>query len=592
MSTKLSTDRVIKFRNELKREGNEDKLLKYREKAKISDKKKYLRILEDEEKLKRKRELNAIAAKKYRERKVEKGILSSTSLETVSEEPFKSASSKSKAISRVEKALPRGQVKKQIVLRELGERHNIHPEKPPNVPQKRARKAYIGVPELIRQFYLSDVVSRLMPGTLDCIKIKNPDGTTQEIQKHIMITSIRNAWVEYNKTFPEQKCSLVYFQKLRPKNVMKKSDSKYFSCMCIHCENFQLLSQSFSPYFLNDKSYSPSDLINTLCCDRNHFDCCSNDCDKCKNYMIGFKQLLKPCCEEEPVRLEKWDKNTENLYTEKFTYHKKVCDVLIEFESSFKYFKLHKFIQQTQKNFLNDSRENLKEYEAVLIVDYAEKYSTYFQRSVQSAYFGSRSISILTARAYVGQLAEYSFAIASDNLKQGKLEVFASLKHIITQLKTRHQNLTHIKLFSDGCGGQFKNKYQFKNLLHTTEDFGVEIELVFFPTGHGKSPCDGIGATVKRHVRYAVLAEGIRVITASEFVACAKVFANKIYVYEMTQDEINQHTENLNVRWEEKRTKGIPGTMKYHSFKCTEDPLIIQASITSLGHQAKNFTLA
>ena len=38
------------------------------------------------------------------------------------------------------------------------------------------------------------------------------------------------------------------------------------------------------------------------------------------------------------------------------------------------------------------------------------------------------------------------------------------------------------------------------NLCHHQEDFSLEAEWVFFATSHGKSPCDGIGGTVKRLV--------------------------------------------------------------------------------------------
>jgi hypothetical protein len=269
----------------------------------------------------------------------------------------------------------------------------------------------------------------------------------------------------------------------------------------------------------------------------------------------------------------------------------KVRDVLDEFQTTFKYYKLHKFIQQTQKDYLNNSRENIRDNEAILIIDYAEKYSTDFQNAVQSAYFGSRSISVLTARAYVGPRAEYSFAIVSDNNTQGKFEVFAALKYIVEQLKSRHEELSHMKIFSDGCGGQFKNKFQFKNILHALSDFGLTIELAFFPTGHGKSPCDGIGATVKRHVRICVLAEDIRVVTASEFVECSKKFSNRIHVYELTQEKIDSYKNLLTLRWEEKSVKAVPGTMKFHSFKPTEDPSKIQAAVTSLGHSSKDFIL-
>jgi hypothetical protein len=269
----------------------------------------------------------------------------------------------------------------------------------------------------------------------------------------------------------------------------------------------------------------------------------------------------------------------------------KVSDVLNEFQSSFKYYKLHKFTQHTQKKFLNDSIENLKEDEAVLIVDYAEKYSTDYQNSVQSAYFGSRNISIFTARAYVGPSAEYSFSLVSDNTKQSKYEVFACLKYIIATLKSRHSNLKNVKLFSDGCGGQFKNKFQFKNLIFALEDFGVNIELAFFPTGHGKSACDGIGAAVKRHVRYCVLAEDISVVSASDFVDCSNSFTNKIHVHEITQENIDDNNGVLKTRWENENVKNVPGTLKFHSFKCTNDLGEIQASITSLGHDAKFFKL-
>lgn len=42
------------------------------------------------------------------------------------------------------------------------------------------------------------------------------------------------------------------------------------------------------------------------------------------------------------------------------------------------------------------------------------------------------------------------------------------------------------------------HSYNFINLCYHKSDFGVKAEWHFFGTGHGKSPCDGIGGTVKR----------------------------------------------------------------------------------------------
>ena len=55
-----------------------------------------------------------------------------------------------------------------------------------------------------------------------------------------------------------------------------------------------------------------------------------------------------------------------------------------------------------------------------------------------------------------------------------------------------------IEYFSDGCAGQYKNRKHLYNLCHHLSDFGIEAVWNFFATSHGKSPCNGIGGTVKR----------------------------------------------------------------------------------------------
>ena len=57
---------------------------------------------------------------------------------------------------------------------------------------------------------------------------------------------------------------------------------------------------------------------------------------------------------------------------------------------------------------------------------------------------------------------------------------------------------TKIIYVSDGCAGQYKNCYNFKNLCHHKENFDVEAEWHFFATAHGKSGADGIGGNCKK----------------------------------------------------------------------------------------------
>ena len=43
------------------------------------------------------------------------------------------------------------------------------------------------------------------------------------------------------------------------------------------------------------------------------------------------------------------------------------------------------------------------------------------------------------------------------------------------------------------------------NLCHHVEDFNFNAKWSFFATSHGKSPCDGVGGTVKRQMLRASL---------------------------------------------------------------------------------------
>jgi hypothetical protein len=595
MSSTLSKSSAFKYRSDLKLPGNEEKLAEYNEKRKKHDKDYLENIKRDGEKLQHRRERIAAKQQRYRVNKALKSLSTPSELESAAKNLENDTSSytnaaKSKALNRASKALPKNESKRKLIIEELNRKHNVCPQ--PKVPEKRPRKGFFELREIVTNFYVSEAVSRVIPGARNLIKVKQADGTDKRIEKLIMTKTISDAYEEFKKTFPDKKCSLAYFTQRRPKHVMKKSDSVHYSCLCVICENFNLLCLAFAPYFTENISHLSSSMLDALCCDRNNFQCCNNSCDTCKGYMDILRSWLKPCCSDEPIKWQKWLKNQENNFTEKFSLTgKKVTDALDEFQESFKKYKLHKFIQFTQKEYLDNTKDTQPENHAVLIVDYAEKYNTLFQNAVQSSYFGSRMISIFTARAYVGQRAEYSFALPSDHTSQGKREVFANLKYIISQLKLKHPELAHIKLFSDGCGGQFKNKYQFKNMLYALEDFGVTLELVFFATGHGKSPCDGIGAAIKRNVRVSVLAEGERVVSAAEFVQCANKFGNKVHVYELTKKEIDSYQELLDERWDECNVKGIPGTMKFHSYKCTEDSNTIEAAYTSLNHSSKLFVL-
>lgn len=141
-------------------------------------------------------------------------------------------------------------------------------------------------------------------------------------------------------------------------------------------------------------------------------------------------------------------------------------------------------------------------------------------------------LSMCTCAACIGG-EEKSFALVSDCTSHSKEEVYTNFKYILNSLKADFPHLSMVKVFSDGCGSQFKKKFNLSNLLFAEDDFGVSLEWHFFCTSHGKSSADGIGAVVKRGVSRRVLSDKVNVYTAAEFVNCAQSFTKKVHVAEI-----------------------------------------------------------
>lgn len=70
------------------------------------------------------------------------------------------------------------------------------------------------------------------------------------------------------------------------------------------------------------------------------------------------------------------------------------------------------------------------------------------------------------------------------------------LKVIIQELKTFQPELLKVCIFSDGCAGQFKNKYTLSTLVYSMIDFGVIMDWTFFGSSRGKGAVDGVGGLV------------------------------------------------------------------------------------------------
>ena len=98
----------------------------------------------------------------------------------------------------------------------------------------------------------------------------------------------------------------------------------------------------------------------------------------------------------------------------------------------------------------------------------------------------------------LGILCNKSLCIISDDTEHDVILVYVIQQIFTMYLKQILPQIKRLEYFSDGCAGQYKNKKNLYNLCQHMSDFGIEASWNFFATSHGKSPCDGIGGTVKR----------------------------------------------------------------------------------------------
>lgn len=77
-------------------------------------------------------------------------------------------------------------------------------------------------------------------------------------------------------------------------------------------------------------------------------------------------------------------------------------------------------------------------------------------------------------------IGSHNIILFSDILKHNTIAVHFFFKVAIEHLKSLNPNLKIIHSFTDGYAVQYKNKYNFINLLNFKNDIGVEGVWYFF----------------------------------------------------------------------------------------------------------------
>lgn len=158
------------------------------------------------------------------------------------------------------------------------------------------------------------------------------------------------------------------------------------------------------------------------------------------------------------------------------------------------------------------------------------------------------------------------------------------LKQLISAIREFIPGIKKINYFSDGCAGQYKNCENFLWLCKHKELYNIEASWSFFATSHGKSPCDGIGGTMRKAAARESLCRPYenQILTAEDFYQFCTSNIKNIKSIFVENSIIKAARENFS-----KSADTLPGTRIFHHFiPLTES--IIKCKHTSTD---RNFSL-
>ena len=134
-------------------------------------------------------------------------------------------------------------------------------------------------------------------------------------------------------------------------------------------------------------------------------------------------------------------------------------------------------------------------------------------------------------------------------------------------IKETHPLVTFVHHYSDGCAKQYRNYKNFLNFCFHHYYFLLSADWTFFATSHGKSPCDGIGGTVKRLTARASLQRPIndQILGLDSMSSFCSSNIKSISFHKVTKEQMVPIREQLEKRYKEGST--VPGTPSYHFYE-------------------------
>ena len=197
---------------------------------------------------------------------------------------------------------------------------------------------------------------------------------------------------------------------------------------------------------------------------------------------------------------------------------------------------------------------------AVLQVDFAENFSTFFQDEIQAAHWRKEQFTLFTCVLWQGSNCR-SAIVLSDNLDHDKFSIVPFLYVVINEL-VEHPSSVSLKIWSDNPSSQFKNRF----IGHALHFLGNLLKCAptwnFFAPKHGKGPCDGIGAVNKRHVSSGIIRRQWVINNIDDYAAASQ--GTGVRIISMKQRHLEDFNDQHNLRALFENAPPLAGISKAH----------------------------
>lgn len=436
---------------------------------------------------------------------------------------------------------------------------------------KVGRKIEENILDQAKNFFELDRISKTMPGIKDYKSIKMSDGKRQKIQKRMLVHTLKEVFDEFKIQYPNSKIGFTKFQSLRPEHCVFVGESgTHTGCVCINHENPKLFLMALDTSSFTIKT--TTECIRKIICDYPNERCYLRECEACKNTM-ALSQILDEYMNThkiEYLEYKEWVNVNKmcNLVSRKVTANNFIETFCKNIDS----LATHTYIASEQYKYVVAKKNNLKPGELLVQMDFAENFSFIVQNAVQSYHWSNQQSTIHPIVIYyknnLDKIENLNFVIISEVLNHDATAVHIFITLMMQFAFEKIGILKHITFCTDGAGSQYKNRFNFLNMCYLKEEYGTDTEWVFFASGHGKGPCDGVGGIVKRLARDESLRKGYQNTinspkTLFEWLKTKSTAINVAYVNQLNYDDEKKKLAN---RYDRDKPLAIKGTRSFHSF--------------------------